>query len=139
MFFSESRLVLPVRPNDIDGLGHVNNAVPLEYLEAGRWDWLNLQGFVHSDRMIAVVARAEIDYLAEIPRGQVEVRTLLASPTAEEFDEDGLTFRAQFRQRIHLPDAERLAVDALVTVAFLNTAERGLATLQDFLAASVPG
>ncbi|MEU1662552.1 acyl-CoA thioesterase [Streptomyces sparsogenes] len=136
MFFGESRLTLPVRPNDLDALGHVNNAVALEYLEAGRWDWLGRQGLVHGDRMIAVVARTEIDYLAEIPRGQVEVRTSLESPTAEEFDEDDLTFRARFRQRLHLPEVDRPAVDALVTVAFLDAAQRCLVSMQDFLTAS---
>lgn len=138
MFFSESRLTLPVRPNDLDVLGHVNNAVALEYLEAGRWDWLARQGLVHGGRLIAVVARTEIDYLAEVPRGEVEVRTLLESPTQEEFDEDSITFRAVFRQRIHLPEAERPAIDALVTVAFLDAEKRSLVTLQDFLSASVP-
>jgi acyl-CoA thioester hydrolase len=138
MFFGESRLILPVRPNDLDALGHVNNAVALEYLEAGRWDWLDRQGFAYDGRMIAVVARIEIDYRAEIPRGRVEIRTLLSSPTAAEFDEDSLTFRARFRQRIHLPEAERPAVDALVTVAFLDATQRCLVSLQDFLAAAVP-
>lgn len=136
MFFGESRLTLPVRPNDLDALGHVNNAVALEYLEAGRWDWLGRQGLVHGDRMIAVVARTEIDYLAEIPRGQIEVRTSLESPSAEEFDEDDLTFRARFRQRLHLSEAARPAVDALVTVAFLDAEQRCLVSMQDFLAAS---
>lgn len=139
MFFDESRLLLPVRPNDLDALGHVNNAVALEYLEAGRWDWLGGQGLVPGDRpiaVVAVVARTEVDYLAEIPRGQVEVRTSLESPTAEEFDEDGLTFRARFRQRIHVPEAEHPAVDALVTVAFVDAAQRCLVSLQDFLTAA---
>ncbi|KJK56447.1 4-hydroxybenzoyl-CoA thioesterase [Saccharothrix sp. ST-888] len=139
MFFGESRLILPVRPNDLDALGHVNNAVALEYLETGRWDWLGLQGLEPGARMIAVVARTEIDYLAEIPRGRVEVRTVLESPTAEEFDEDGLTYRARFRQRVHLPETDRLAVDALVTVAFLDAEQRCLVPMQDFLAAAVRG
>ncbi|MFF1903463.1 acyl-CoA thioesterase [Kitasatospora sp. NPDC058218] len=130
--------MLPVRPNDLDALGHVNNAVALEYLETGRWDWLGRQGLVHGDRLIAVVARTEIDYLAEIPRGLVEVRTELASPSEEEWDEEGITFRARFRQRIHLPEADRPAVDALVTVAFLDAEQRCLVSLQDFLAASTP-
>ncbi len=147
MFFSESRLMLPVRPNDLDALGHVNNAVALEYLEAGRWDWLDRQGLVPGDRLIAVVARIEIDYRAEIPRGRVEIRTVLESPAAGEsedagdageFDEDGVTFRARFRQRVHLPELERLAVDALVTVAFLDATQRRLVSLQDFLKASRP-
>jgi acyl-CoA thioester hydrolase len=138
VFFGESRLTLPVRPNDLDALGHVNNAVAVEYLEAGRWDWLAGQGLVHGDRLIAVVARSEINYRAEIPRGRVEIRTLLESPTAAEFDEGGLTFRARFRQRIHLPGVASPAVDALVTVAFLDAAQRCLVSLQDFLTAAVP-
>lgn len=139
MFFGESRLLLPVRPNDLDALGHVNNAVALEYLEAGRWDWLTQQGLVHGERVIAVVARIEIDYRAEIPRGQVEVRTVLESPSAEEYDADSLTFRAKFRQRLHLPEVDRPAVNALVTVAFLDAERRCLVSLQDFVASAVPG
>jgi acyl-CoA thioester hydrolase len=142
----QTRLTLPVRPNDLDALGHVNNAVALEYLEAGRWDWLGRHGLVHTDRVIAVVARTEIDYRAEIPRGQVEVRTMLESPSAAEFEEDGITFRAVFRQHVHLlpggpgadtpRPADSPAVEATVSVAFLDAAERCLVTLQDFLVAA---
>lgn len=139
VFFGESRLTLQVRPNDLDVLGHVNNAVAIEYLEAGRWDWLGRQGLVQSDRLIAVVARSEVDYLAEIPRGGVEVRTVLESPGEQEYDEDDLTFRARFRQRIHLAGTDRPAVDALITVAFLDAERRCLVSLQDFLSAAVPG
>lgn len=138
MHFGESRLTLPVRPNDLDALGHVNNAVALEYLETGRWDWLGRQGLVHGDRLVAVVARIEVDYLAEIPRGAVEVRTLLESPTAAQLDDGDVTFRARFRQRLHLPQSDRLAVDALVTVAFLDAAQRCLVSMQDFLDAAAP-
>lgn len=146
MYHTETRLTLPVRPNDLDALGHVNNAVALEYLEAGRWDWLGRHGLVHTDRVIAVVARTEIDYRAEIPRGHIEVRTALQSPSAEEFEEDGLTFRAVFRQNVHLlasaPGADALrpasapAVEAAVSVAFLDAAERCLVSMQDFIAAA---
>jgi len=134
----ESRLTLPVRPNDLDALGHVNNAVVLEYLEAGRWDWLGQQGLIHGEKVIAVVARAEIDYLAEIPRGEVEVRTVLESPTAEELEDDILTFRARFRQRVYRADADQPAANALVSVAFLDAGQRCLVSLQDFLSASAP-
>ncbi|MBO0819388.1 MAG: acyl-CoA thioesterase [Nocardiopsaceae bacterium] len=125
-----------MRPADIDGLGHVNNAVVLEYLEAGRWDWLARQDLVPGDRLIAVVARAEIDYLAEIPRGRVEVHTVLESPTAEELDDELLTFRARFRQRVRRPGMSAPAAAGLITVAFLDASARRPVTLQDFLAAS---
>ncbi|MFY1636757.1 acyl-CoA thioesterase [Solwaraspora sp. WMMB335] len=138
MYFGESRLRLQARPNDLDILGHVNNAVALEYLEAGRWDWLDRTGLVQRERFVAVVARCEADYLAEIPRGPIEVRTVLESPSEDEFDPENLTYRACFRQRVHLPGAHRPAVDARITVAFLDARRRCLVTLQDFLAASGP-
>lgn len=136
MLFRESRLMVLVRPNDLDALGHLNNAVALEYLEAGRWDWIGRQGLLPSDQVIAVVARVEVNYLAEIPRTQVEVRTTLESPTADEFDPDGQTFRARFHQRIHLPQSIHPAVEARVIVAFLESAERCLVSVQDFLVGS---
>ncbi|MFE9426739.1 thioesterase family protein [Kitasatospora sp. NPDC006697] len=138
MHYGETRLTLPVRPNDLDVLGHVNNSVALEYLESGRWHWLEQQGLLSRDSVIAVVARIEIDYRAEIPRGEVAVTTVLESPAEDEFEEDGISYRARFRQRVLLPGTDKLAVDALVTVAFLDAEKRALATLQDFIAASRP-
>ncbi|GAA1953617.1 thioesterase family protein [Kitasatospora viridis] len=138
MFFGETRLTLPVRPNDLDVLGHVNNSVALEYLESGRWHWLEEQGLVPNGETIAVVARTEIDYRAEIPRGTVEVATALVSPDAEEFEEDGVNYRARFRQRVFLPGRAGPAVEALVTVAFLDAGKRSLTTLQEFVEASRP-
>ncbi|MBT0770623.1 acyl-CoA thioesterase [Kineosporia sp. J2-2] len=135
MEFGDTRLTLLVRPNDLDPLGHVNNAVAVEYLEAGRWHWLGQHGLVPGDRVVSVVARCELDYRAEIGRGEVEVHTDLTSP--DQYDEDGLTYRARFRQRI--AQGAVTAVDALVTVAFLDSHQRCLVTLQDYVEASTPG
>lgn len=139
MLHGETRLTLPVRPNDLDALGHVNNAVVLEYLETARRHWLARLGEAPATGTVAVVARIEIDYRAEIPYGTVEVTTALQAPTAEETDEDDLTFRALLRQRVHLPGRAGAAVDALVTVAFLDTEQRRPVTLQDYLSAVVTG
>ncbi|MEU3980911.1 acyl-CoA thioesterase [Streptomyces sp. NPDC026672] len=139
MLHGETRLALPVRPNDLDALGHVNNAVVLEYLETGRRHWLARLGGAPAAGTVAVVARIEVDYRAEIPYGTVEVVTALEAPTAEEVDEDSLTFRALLRQRVHLPGTACAAVDALVTVAFLDTRQRRPVTLQDYLSAVVAG
>ncbi|MEU3183385.1 acyl-CoA thioesterase [Streptomyces sp. NPDC006923] len=135
MFFDESRLDLPVRPDDLDALGHVNNAVVLAYLEAGRRHWLESRGAVDAAGAVAVVSRAEVDYLAEIAYGAVEVRTVLHTPSAADFDEDDVTFRAVFRQSVHRPGAPGPAVEALVTVAFLDAGQRHLIPLQDYLSA----
>jgi acyl-CoA thioester hydrolase len=136
MRFGESILPLHVRPNDLDVLGHVNNAVVLEYLEAGRWDWLAGQGIVLGGGVAAVVARAEVDYRGEIPFGPIEVRTVLQSPTAEELDEGETAYRAVFRQRIHRAQAAGPAVEALITVACIDTERRSLVPLDEFLAAT---
>jgi acyl-CoA thioester hydrolase len=138
MQFAESRLALQVRPNDLDALGHVNNAVALEYLEAGRWDWLGRQGLGHGGHVVAVVSRIEVDYRAEVPRGEVEIRTVLESPTAADLADERVTFRARFRQHVHVPATARPAVEAVVTVAFLDAGRRCLVSVQDFLAAAAP-
>ena len=123
-----------MRPNDLDALGHVNNAVALEYFEAGRWDWMRRRGLAPSTGVAAVVERVDVTYHAEIPCGQVEVRTELTSPTAAEFDWDDLTYRARFAQRLHLSGKASPAVAALVTVAFIDARRRCPVSMQEFLA-----
>ncbi|RKG67590.1 acyl-CoA thioesterase [Corallococcus sp. CA054B] len=136
MHFEESSLTLRVRPNDLDTLGHVNNATTLEYLEAGRWAWLERQGLRRGGPVVAVVSRVEVDYRREIPPGEVVVRTELESPAADELEPDGIHYRARFRQRVFLAADGRVAVEALVSVAFLDARERSLASLQQFLDAA---
>ncbi|NBD10911.1 MULTISPECIES: thioesterase family protein [Corallococcus] len=136
MHFEESSLTLRVRPNDLDTLGHVNNATVLEYLEAGRWAWLERQGLKRGAAVVAVVSRVEVDYRREIPPGDVRVHTVLESPAEDELDVEGLNYRARFRQRVFLSGDGPLAVEAVVSVAFLDARTRSLASLQQFLAAA---
>ena len=52
-----------VRFSDTDGLGHVNNAVYLSYLESARVDYLReLLGAVKIEDLGVIIARIEIDY-----------------------------------------------------------------------------
>jgi acyl-CoA thioester hydrolase len=70
---------IPVRFRDIDGMGHVNNAVFSTYLELAREAyWRRLLGlgpddvFALSDYMDGtgfILARMEIDFRAQIPHG----------------------------------------------------------------------
>ncbi|WP_223634104.1 thioesterase family protein [Corallococcus sp. EGB] len=136
MHFEASSLTLRVRPNDLDVLGHVNHATALEYLEAGRWAWLEQQGLTRRGAVVAVVSRAEVDYRREIPPGEVVVHTALESPAEDELEPDGLNYRARFRQRVFLASGGPPAVEALVSVAFLDARTRELASLQQFLQAS---
>lgn len=135
MLFEESHLTLRVRPNDLDSLGHVNNATVLEYLEAGRWAWMDQHGLRRGARVLPVVSRLEVDYRREILPQEVLVRTKLESPASAEELEDSLTYRATFRQHVLIDAGQQLAIEARLQVAFIDSAERTLCSLQDFLAA----
>lgn len=66
-------LSLRVGPEDIDGLGHANNAVYVTWLERCAWRHsgalgLGLTEYRHLDRAMAVL-RHEVDYLAAAHEG----------------------------------------------------------------------
>ncbi len=65
---------IDVLPQDIDGLGHANNAVYVSWLERCAWQHsqslgLDLPSYQRLDRAMAVL-RHEIDYLASAYQGQ---------------------------------------------------------------------
>lgn len=136
MRFEESTLTLRVRPNDLDSLGHVNHAAALEYLEAGRWAWMDRNGLRVGTGVVPVVTRVEVDYRREVRLQDVVVRTALEVPADGGLDEDAVTYRAAFRQTVLVDGERQVAVEATVRVAFLDAASRALCSLQDFLAAS---
>jgi len=136
--FEEASLPLRVRPNDLDSLGHVNNATVLEYLEAGRWAWMERHSLRRDSRILPVTSRIEVDYRREILPQEVLVRTVL-EPSLSEDSEDEVSYRVYFRQRILLKQGEQVAAEARVQVAFIDSVERTLRTLQDYLSvARVP-
>ena len=58
-------VAVPVRFSDLDGMGHVNNARYLSYLEEARVAWSGWLGREHGVDVMsagAIVARIEIDY-----------------------------------------------------------------------------
>src|SRR6266536_6123538 len=58
-----------VRFNDLDGMGHVNNAVFSTYLEQARLAWFGSDGeMAQSD---VILARTEIDFRAPVGFGDV--------------------------------------------------------------------
>ncbi|MBH8562247.1 acyl-CoA thioesterase [Nostoc sp. CENA67] len=129
MKFEPVSLTLQVRPNDLDSLGHVNNATVLEYLEAGRWLWLDHHNLRHGQRILPVVARIEINYRREILPGEVKVITKIED-TEKEY-----RYQAVFCQTVEIftNGTATIAVDARVKVGFIDAAERTLKSLQDFL------
>ena len=121
---------LPVRPNDLDSLGHVNNAVILEYFEAGRWAWMNRQGIRQTQAVVPVVSRIEVNYLKPVLGGMVEVNTRLSS-----FPDDPETsYQAVFQQSLTALTAQGpvAAAEAVIRIAFLDTSASGLCSLQEY-------
>jgi len=58
---------VPVRFSDTDGLGHVNNANYLSYLEISRIDYLRkVVGRVKIEEFGVIIARIEIDYKSPV-------------------------------------------------------------------------
>ena len=131
--FTDSLVCVQVRPNDRDVQGHVNNAVAVEYFEIGRWAWFARLGLAPDRSVAPVVARLEIDYLAQITHTQVDVSTRLVTPDNANVNLDR-TFRTVFRQQIHVAGLSRPAARALVTMAFVDQRQNGkLVPLREFL------
>jgi thioesterase-3 len=69
----DSALELIVRPTDIDVKGHVNNARHVEYLQWGRWQWLDERGFSIDAQQqagcVLVVVNLNLNYRKECLRG----------------------------------------------------------------------
>lgn len=58
---------VPVRFSDTDGLGHVNNANYLSFLEVSRIDYLrSVVGRVKIEEFGVIIARIEIDYKSPV-------------------------------------------------------------------------
>jgi acyl-CoA thioester hydrolase len=140
VLFEDSSLTLRVRPNDLDSLGHVNNATALEYLEAGRWAWLERNGLRQGAAVIGLTMRVEVDYRKEIAPQEVVVWTHLEAPEPEELDDpEAAHYRVRFHQKILIDSGRQMAVEAHVQAAFVRTADRSLCSLQEFLeAARIP-
>jgi acyl-CoA thioesterase FadM len=136
----DTSLTMRVRPNDLDSLGHVNNATALEYLEAGRWAWLDRHGLRQGTAIIGLTMRIEVDYRKEIGREEVVVWTHLEEPAPEELeDAEAIHYRVRFHQKILVDSGRQVAVEAHVQTAFVRAADRSLCSLQEFLeAARVP-
>ena len=65
------RLPIRVRLRDTDMMGHVNNAVYLTYFESGRIEyWVRLTGDPSLEGLTFLLARAEVDFLAEGRAGE---------------------------------------------------------------------
>ena len=130
-YFSTTYCELGCRPNDFDRLGHINNAVVLELFEAARWNWLQQHEIDERSEIVPVVARVEVDYLAQLVSDRVFVSTQLIRPAEDWRDE--LTYKAVLKQVIKQTRDGREAVSGRITIAFIDKDNQNLASLQDCL------
>ena len=73
---------------DVDNFGHVNNAVYLTYFEWARAQlWFTLTGAEGQPMDIGfIVARAEIDFMAQIGMEPIEIRVRIGEMRNSSFD-----------------------------------------------------
>lgn len=128
-----SEATISVRPTDIDGKGHVNNARYLEYLQVGRWGWLGDRGIsddsLRAAGCVLVVARVEIDYRAEVRHGD--------SPTVSSAAHREGEKKVVFIQEIRRRDGVVAATARTVMVA-IDAATRRSIPVPPALAAHLP-
>jgi acyl-CoA thioester hydrolase len=80
-----------VRFRDLDGMGHVNNAVFLTYMESARLAYLASLGLGRNPLQALILARAEIDFRSPIELGErveVGVRTGQVGTKSFELEQD---------------------------------------------------
>ena len=123
-----SRLAVAVRPTDLDAKGHVNNARHLEYLQWGRWRWLEDHGLsdesLRSSGAVLVAVHVEIDYRAECRYGDTLAVTTTAAADGEK--------KVVFRQEIRRPDGT-LAAEAKTIMVAIDPGTRKSRALPDAL------
>lgn len=129
---------LTVVADDLDNLGHVNNARYLDYLERGRTQWYDDAELVERcaeaeqisrGTLGTVVVNVNIDFRAECTTGDVlEVRTLPARVGSKSL---------AVRQQI-VKDNGELAAEATVTSVVMNLGTRKSVALPESVRALFP-
>jgi len=96
---------------DVDAFGHVNNAVYLTYFEWARAQlWFELNGLEGLPADIGfIVARAEIDFIAQIGMERIEIRVRIGEMRNSSFDT---------HYEIRLAGGELAATGKVVVVIF---------------------
>lgn len=116
---AEYRLGFTATPETIDELGHVNNAVWVQWIQStATAHWQSVAPPAHKEAYIWVVVRHEIDYLRALGPGEaVTARTWVAdAPKGAKFD-----------RYVEFTDGEgRVHVRAKTVWALLDKASRRL-------------
>ncbi|MFL9839561.1 acyl-CoA thioesterase [Sphingomonas sp. ST-64] len=119
---------ITARPDDIDELGHVNNAVWVRWIQdVAVAHWNSVAPPEHRDAFVWVVTRHEIDYRGNVVAGEtVTAETWVPDPPKG----------ARFDRHMRFTDAEgRVKVEAVSTWAMLDRATGRLVRVRPEIAA----
>ena len=121
-------LTFTAGPEHIDQMGHVNNAVWVQWMEAmATAHWEAVAPLDHQAKYAWVVTRHEIDYRGNIAQGE--------SVTGETFIPEGPS-GARFDRRVDFRNAKgKVIVSARTTWAMIEIASRRLMRVPDEVAA----
>lgn len=106
---------ITARPEDIDELGHVNNAVWVKWIQdVAVAHWNAVAALAHRDTYIWVVTRHEVDYRGNVSAGEtVTVKTWIQDPPRG----------ARFDRHIRFTGSDgRVKVEAKTTWAIVDRA-----------------
>lgn len=120
--------VITAAPEDIDELGHVNNAVWVRWIQdVAVAHWTAVAAPEHRDAYIWVVTRHEIDYRGNVSAGEtVTAETWVPEPPKG----------ARFDRHMRFTDADgRVKVEAVSTWAMLDRATGRLVRVRPEIAA----
>jgi acyl-CoA thioester hydrolase len=119
---------ITVAPEDIDELGHVNNAVWVRWIQdVAVAHWAAVAPPEHRDAYVWVVTRHEIDYRGNVSAGEtVTAETWVPDPPKG----------ARFDRHMRFTDAEgRVKVEAVSTWAMIDRATGRLVRVRPEIAA----
>jgi len=107
---------IAVRGYHEDRFGHVNNARYLEFLEEGRWDYLDQNGlgdaFFREMNVFPVIVRIDISYRRAASSGDVlRVETSLSRVKSR---------KLIFTQRVLFESSDELCAEAGIVAVFLD-------------------
>lgn len=121
------RTELQVRGYELDGYGHVNHAVYLNYAEFARWRMIEETAggdYFKRNGISPVIVRAEVDYREPCRLAE----WLVVETEMLEFR----TRRARFKQVVSKRDSGRVAAEIVVSVLVVDEKGRAVSLPDDF-------
>jgi acyl-CoA thioester hydrolase len=122
---------IPIRWNDIDAFGHVNNAVYFTYMEIVRFEWIRGVAGALPSGQGPVVAHTECNFLRQITfPGEVEMKVFAGTP-----GRSSVATRYEFR-RVGEPDV--LLADGTARLVWIDFAAQKSVPLPGPIRALLP-